>query len=153
VFCPLVRMACCKCCCETKLGRECCGEGEAAVCCEEGESCCGGDCQPGPCGPCCFVDISGSYSFTFGSYSGSLLDGFWVGTTEYLTLACTETIAVCQVPQNEGLFIEFYDGTDSWQGSVDGDALTHPCTGQQSLAGSYTLTNCTTSATQALTIT
>lgn len=148
-------MACCVCCCETKQNGTCCGSGPSAVCCPQGEYCCNGACQATPCNnTCCFVNTGGYYSFSFGAYSGSIASGVWFGGSgEYLVFSCTGVIDVCGVSQNPGLFIEFYDGTDAWQGSVDGNWDTHSCSSQQSLAGTYTLKNCTTSSTQSLTVT
>jgi hypothetical protein len=45
-------MVCCTCCCETKQGGTCCGEGDAATCCPAGQYCCDGACQAGPCEEC-----------------------------------------------------------------------------------------------------
>jgi hypothetical protein len=56
LFCPLVRMACCRCCCggvdceEGQQGKCCCG-GVEGTCCQEGEYCCDGVCQEEPCDP------------------------------------------------------------------------------------------------------
>jgi hypothetical protein len=134
----------------------------------EGESCCAGSCESaedcdtecacveGECvaaGSCCFKNIINTYSFTFLGYSGTT-SGSWFGTgTEYLQYFCTTGVVVCGVLVGDGVFFRFFDGTDNWEGWDQGNAITYPCASRTSLAGSYTLTNCTTSATSTLTIT
>jgi hypothetical protein len=205
VFCPLVRMACCKCCCgnvdceEGQEGKCCCG-GVEGTCCQVGEYCCDGVCQEGPCceenedcpegkecidgacveiacsgecesdedcgedcvcvegecvpeGTCCFKDVISTYSFTFLGYSGAT-SGYWTGMgSEYLQYFCTSDALVCGSVVGDGVFFRFFDGTDNWEGLLPGNALNYPCGAGASLAGTYTLTNCTTSATSGLTIT
>lgn len=176
-------MACCKCCCgnqdctEGQQGKCCCG-GIYGECCQEGEYCCSGVCEPEPCcdgeceddtdcsegcvcvdgdcvaeGVCCFKNVSATHSFTFLTYSGTVSLGSWTSGAAYLAITCTGSVSVCGVSQGDGLFIEFDDGTDVWQGFVAGNWFSYPCASAASLAGTYTLTNCTTSATDTLTIT
>jgi len=176
-------MTCCKCCCgnvdctEGQEGKCCCG-GIYGECCQEGEYCCSGVCEPNPCcegacdedadcsdgcvcvdgecvseGICCFKNVTNTYSFTFLGYSGTT-SGYWAGPgTEYLQYYCTTGVVVCGATVGDGVFFRFFDGTDNWEGWDQGNANTYPCASQISLAGTYTLTNCTTSATSALTIT
>jgi hypothetical protein len=147
-------MACCPCCCENKQGGTCCGDGDSAACCDPDDYCCDGACQSSPCDNCCFVDLFGSYSFTFGSISGTIVNGYYLGSGGvYLFVECTPDPYVCGSLQASGLKLQVFDGTDTWEGSVAGDPTTHPCTGQQGLDGTYSLQNCTTLATQSMVIT
>jgi hypothetical protein len=164
---------------EGQQGKCCCGGVEGA-CCQEGEYCCDGVCQAeecegceGPCegdedcssgcvcvggecvaeGFCCYKDIFGTYSFSVGQVSGTLTDGLWFGGPEFLALFCTGDVPGCTSGLGPGLFLEFYDGTDNWRGYESGNAQTYPCGSQSPLAGTYTLINCSTSATLSLVIT
>lgn len=165
-------------CSEGQEGRCCCG-GIYGTCCQVGEYCCSGVCQAGPCcsgacdddldcptgcvcvagecvaaGDCCFKNVGATHSFTFQAYSGTVSLGSWTGGGgEYLSIYCTTGVVVCGSTVGDGVFFQFYDGTDYWEGVSLGNALTYPCASRTSLAGTYTLTNCTTSATATLTIT
>lgn len=165
-------------CDEGQEGKCCCG-GATGECCQEGEYCCDGVCEPDPCcsgactddsdcssgcvcvagdcveaGTCCFKDVSPSYSFTFLSFSGTLSLGSWTGPSyEFLAIYCTTGAVACGVTIGDGVFFQFYDGTDYWEAVDPGNWSTYPCASSGTLAGTYTLTNCTTNATDTLTIT
>lgn len=176
-------MACCKCCCggvdctEGQQGKCCCG-GIYGECCQEGEYCCSGVCQEGPCcsgecdedpdctegcvcvdgecveaGECCYKSVAGSYSFSINTTSGTVVDGLWSSTPSFLAIYCTADVLNCGTLMGSGMYFEFYDGTDYWNGFESGNPLTYPCGSAATLPGTYTLTNCTTSATATLTIT
>lgn len=167
---------------EGQEGKCCCG-GSYGECCQPGQYCCDGVCVDEPCvgcsgecegdpdcdygcvcvdgecveeGACCFVDLSVSYSFTFLTYSGTLTLGQWVEPAPgnaSLEAICTIGIPVCGSGSYDGLFIRFDDGTDFWEAVSPGNPLYYPCESSVSAAGTYTLTNCTTSATATLTLT
>ena len=166
-------------CTEGQQGKCCCG-GVYGECCQTGEYCCSGVCQAGPCcsgscdddtdcpygcvcvagecvpaGSCCFKNVNATHSFTFRTYSGTVTLGSWTTTpvVQYLSIYCTTGVVVCGSTVGDGVFFQFYDGTDYWEGVSLGNAFTYPCSSSASLAGTYTLTNCTTSATSTLTIT
>lgn len=103
-------------------------------------------------GFCCYKDLGLSYSFTFLTYSGTVNSGSWYLGPEYLALQCSTSGNVCGVDPGGGLFMEFYDGTDTWAGHEAGNPLSYPCASSASAAGTYTLTNCTTLATATLTL-
>lgn len=147
-------------------GQECCsGSCQVPPCeecvtdedCPEEEYCCNGVCQAEPCEELCgcFKDVSGTFAFTFLTFSGNVTDGSWSGTPgyEFLAMFCTAGVEVCGVMQGDGLKIVFYDGTDYWEGFLAGDDMESPCDEVTDITGTYTLTNCTTSATATLTIT
>jgi hypothetical protein len=78
----------------------------------------------------------------------------WFGPgTEYFQYFCTTGIGVCGSIVGDGVDFHFFDGTDNWEGWLQGNATTWPCESATSLVGTYTLTNCTTSATSTLTFT
>jgi hypothetical protein len=163
---------------EGQEGKCCCG-GPGGTCCQEGEYCCDGECQEEPCGcsgacdadedcdpscvcvdgecveegECCFKDLGATYSFTFRTYSGTVTAGAWISSPASLLMECTPFFAVCGVSAGPGLFIRFFDGTDDWEGEEVGNPTTYPCASAASAAGTYTLKNCTTSATDTLTLT
>jgi len=111
----------------------------------------GGECVAA--GYCCYKSVAGSYSFSINSSSGTVTNGMWLSWPYYLDIYCTPGVAKCGVTQGDGLFLEYSDGTHTWQGYEAGNAMTYPCSASDPLAGTYTLKNCTTAATATLTIT
>jgi hypothetical protein len=110
-----------------------------------------GDCVEA--GTCCYKSVAGSYSFSISGTSGTVVDGFWSSGSAFLTLYCTTGVVVCGATLGDGLFLEFSDGTDTWQGYEAGNPFSYPCGSSATLPGAYTMTNCTTAATATLTIT
>ena len=104
-------------------------------------------------GYCCYKSVAGSYSFSINSISGTVTNGMWLSSPSFLTLYCTTGVVNCGVTQGDGLFLEYYDGTHTWQGYEAGNAMNYPCASSVTLPGTYTMKNCTTAATATLTIT
>lgn len=97
----------------------------------------------------CFVNFSGTYQFQFDgecngnavSYSGQIVNGYYLSGNVLVTLLCT-TAEACGEPAVAGMLIIVEDGNCYWQYVLPGNTDTACPSEQITPEGTYTLKNC-----------